>query len=166
MFSNFIDNRISSVSLAAEHRVEIAKTGADQVTGDVAAFTGEVKEIDGEVEALAKSMPAAPTGTNRVCTWRGQKVGCSSDTTSAATYPGGDAGVTPTWPILQRSARRPHRPRSTSAQEQKAAPEELAAARALDGLARPVPPIGRIDPRACGSLILAKTSSVWLSVLL
>jgi hypothetical protein len=85
VFSIFIDNRISN-TLAAQHQVEIAQRTADQVAGDVSAFTAEVKELDGQVAALAQNIPAPPPATNKTCTWKGQRVACGPDATSAATW--------------------------------------------------------------------------------
>ena len=131
VFSNFIDNRISNI-LVAQHRVEIARLAADQVAGDVAAFTAEVKEVDGQIEALAKSMPAAPTGSGRVCSWRGQRVSCNADTTSASTYQAAMRSYDARLADLT-AKRAASQAKVDAARSRTAAPEELAAARrALD----------------------------------
>jgi hypothetical protein len=85
VFSIYIDNRLSNV-LSAQHRLESVQHIVDQNASDVSAFTAEIAELDAESAALAKSMPQPPAGTNRVCTWKGQRVTCAADAIGAATY--------------------------------------------------------------------------------
>ncbi len=85
VFSIFIDNRLTNV-LQAQHQVEIAQRAADTVASDTAAFVAEVREVDGEITALAASRPQPPTASNKTCTWKNQRVPCGPDTTAAAAY--------------------------------------------------------------------------------
>ena len=85
VFESFIDNRLVNV-LQAQHRVEDAKRAADAEQTNVTELTNEVKEIDSEIAALAGSRPSPPSASNRTCTWKGQRVSCSAEASSATAY--------------------------------------------------------------------------------
>lgn len=91
-----------------------------------------MKELDGQIEALAKSMPAPPVGSGRTCSWRGQKVSCSADATSAATWQAAMRSYDARLADLT-SKRASSQAKVDGARSRTAAPEELATAqRALD----------------------------------
>ena len=69
----------------------------------VASLAGEVKELDSQVAELARSMPAPPAGSNRTCTWKGQRVTCSRRRRHRRRLSRGDEG-------LRRTPGEPHRP--------------------------------------------------------
>ena len=100
-FEAFLQNRIVEVSRAAG---ELARLTRDRAAhdADAASLAGEVKDIDAQSAALAKSMPQPPTASNRTCTWKGQRVSCSADAAATNAYR----------EALQAydSAQEPHRP--------------------------------------------------------
>jgi hypothetical protein len=84
-FEAFLQNRVVEISHAA---ADVEKLEHDQAAhaADVASLAGEVKDIDAQVATLARSMPTPPAGSNRTCTWRGQRVSCSADAAAIAAY--------------------------------------------------------------------------------
>jgi hypothetical protein len=91
-FEAFLQNRVVEIMRAA-HDVEKAQRAVDLIASvkasqdaDVAGLTAQVKELDDQVSALAKSLPTPPVGSNKTCTWKGQRVACSSDSVSAQAY--------------------------------------------------------------------------------
>jgi hypothetical protein len=84
-FEAFLQNRVVEVMHAARD-VERAQLAADQVASDRAGFVSEVQELDAQVAALARSIPSPPAGSNRTCTWKGQRVTCSGDAAAVAAY--------------------------------------------------------------------------------
>jgi hypothetical protein len=84
-FEAFLQNRVVEISRAARD-LERAQLAADQAAGDRASLTAEVQELDAQVAELARTMPAPPAGSNRTCTWKGQRVTCSGDAAAQAAY--------------------------------------------------------------------------------
>jgi hypothetical protein len=84
-FEAFLQNRVTEIMRAAG---EVERLEHDHAThaADVASLAGEVKDLDSQAAVLAKSMPQPPAGSNKTCTWRGQRVACSPDSVAAATY--------------------------------------------------------------------------------
>jgi hypothetical protein len=81
----FLQNRVAEIARAAGE-LERAKLSVDAADANVASLAGQVKEIDAQIAALAKSAPVAPAASNRTCTWKGQKVSCSADADAVAAY--------------------------------------------------------------------------------
>ena len=91
-FEAFLENRVVDI-MRANGAVERAQRAVDQAASErtlneanVASLAGEVKELDSQVAELARSVPPPPAGSNRTCTWRGQRVSCSADAAASATY--------------------------------------------------------------------------------
>jgi hypothetical protein len=84
-FEAFLQNRVVEIA-RAERDVERAQRVVDTAAADRAAAESETRELDLQAQALARSMPQAPAGSNRTCTWRGQRVTCSADAAAAAAY--------------------------------------------------------------------------------
>ena len=101
-FEAFLQNRVTEIMRAAG---EVERLERDHAThaADVANLASEVKDLDAQVAALAKSMPQPPTESNRTCTWKGQRVTCSLPTPRrSCRLPGGAES-------LRRAAQEPHR---------------------------------------------------------
>jgi hypothetical protein len=84
-FEAFLQNRVVEISRAARD-LERAQLAVDQAARDRANFAAEVRELDAQVATLASSMPTPPAGSNRTCTWKGQRVTCSGDAAAVAAY--------------------------------------------------------------------------------
>ena len=91
-FEAFLQNRVTEIMHAA-HDVERARQVVDKAASDralndisVAGLTDQVKQLDAEVALLAHSMPTPPAGSNRTCTWKGQRVTCAADAAAIAAY--------------------------------------------------------------------------------
>ena len=127
VFSIFVDNRLTNV-LQAQHQVEIAQRAADANASDVSAFVAEVREVDGEISALAASRPQPPPASNKTCTWKGQRVPCGPDTTAAAAYAAAQKAYDARLANLE-AKRAASQAKVDGARSHTAAPEALAEAR-------------------------------------
>jgi hypothetical protein len=88
----FLENRVVDI-MRANGAVERAQRAVDQISSEwrlndaaIASLTGEVTELDAQVAAMARSMPAPPAASSRTCTWKGQRVSCSADGAAIAAY--------------------------------------------------------------------------------
>lgn len=91
-FEAFLQNRVVDI-MRANGAVDRAQRAVDQAASErtlneanVASFASAVTALDAQVAALAKSIPQPPAGSNRTCTWRGQRVSCSADTAAIGAY--------------------------------------------------------------------------------
>lgn len=91
-FEAFLQNRVVEIARAArdvekaQAAVDLAKSAIARQDAARAELAGEMRELDSQAAELAKSMPQPPAGSNRVCTWKGQRVTCSADSAVAAAY--------------------------------------------------------------------------------
>ena len=89
---SFLQNRVVDImhASAAVDRAQRAvdQIGAERTHGDavISSLASEVKNLDAQAAALARSMPSPPASSNRTCTWKGQRVSCSADAAAVAAY--------------------------------------------------------------------------------
>ena len=91
-FEAFLQNRVVEIMRAAgdvdraQQIVDQAAVERSRQDAEIAALTAQVTQLDSAIAALSKNMPTPPAGSNRTCTWRGQRVTCSADAAAANAY--------------------------------------------------------------------------------
>jgi hypothetical protein len=92
VFEQFLNNRVAEISqearsvAAAQRKVDDEAEARNHHDAETAGLVAQVAAIDAETAALAESMPTPPTGGNRTCSWRGQRVSCGADAAAASSY--------------------------------------------------------------------------------
>ena len=67
-FEVFLQNRVVDIMRAAGEVDRAVGIAAIKSPSGVASLVGEVKDLDAQVAALARSMPSPPASSNRTCT--------------------------------------------------------------------------------------------------
>ena len=81
----FLQNRVVDI-MRANAAVDRAQRAVDRIADERKHADAAIASLDAQVAALAQVHAPPPAASNRTCTWKGQRVSCSSDAAATSAY--------------------------------------------------------------------------------